>query len=191
MFKKAEMGIGTLIIFISMILVAAIAAGVLIQTATSLQNKALLVGQRSQDDVSSSILPITIYGEDGSSGHDLEMFTSKVKLAPGSEPMKFDDIFVELSLSNVSNDLLYYDGSINCNETNGTTYNVTYLIEGNNYNSGYLQRGDVAGICFESTRGVGEDETITISFVPKTGHPTIIETATPDIITEQRVVIFP
>jgi len=189
--RKAEMGIGTLIIFIAMILVAAIAAGVLIQTATSLQNRALLVGQRSQDDVSSSISPIIIYGEDGSTGHDVEMFTSKIKLNAGSEPMKFDEIFIELALSNDSNDLMYFDGGIACNETNGTSYNVTYLIEGNNYDNGYLQRGDVVSICFESTRGVGEDEAVRISMIPKTGHPTIIETAMPDIITEQRVMIFP
>jgi flagellin FlaB len=65
--RKAEMGIGTLIIFIAMILVAAIAAGVLIQTATSLQNKALLAGTRTKGQVSTAIQFLLVYAEDGSS----------------------------------------------------------------------------------------------------------------------------
>ena len=49
--KKAAEGIGTLIIFIALILVAAVAAGVLIQTASSLQSKSLDVGRQSQEKI--------------------------------------------------------------------------------------------------------------------------------------------
>jgi flagellin FlaB len=188
--NKAEMGIGTLIIFIAMILVAAIAAGVLIQTATSLQNKALLTGERSKTQVSTNVMPIIIYAEDGSVNHDVQSFYAKVKLAPGSDPITLSELLVEISSPTESTELSYND-TMGCTAPNSTHFGVEYLIQGNSYSPGYLQRGDVVQICFNATSPIEEDVDVTILLVPKVGSPTIIETALPDIITEQRVVIYP
>jgi flagellin-like protein len=191
--RKADMGIGTLIIFIAMILVAAIAAGVLIQTATSLQNKALLTGERSKSQVSTSIRPIVIYAEDGSTGNSVDDFYMTLKLAPGSDAVRFGDLLLEFSLKNLSSDLTHSEAT-NCSSLNESVtdkYFIEYLIEGENQAAGYLQRGDVVKLCFRAERAVLEDESITITLVPKVGSPTVIQTALPDIITEQRVNIFP
>ena len=63
--KKAEMGVETLIIFISMILVAAVAAGVLIQTAGSLQEKSLSTGDQATAQISTHAETIEVSATDG------------------------------------------------------------------------------------------------------------------------------
>ncbi|WP_289622701.1 archaellin/type IV pilin N-terminal domain-containing protein [Natranaeroarchaeum aerophilus] len=60
---RGQVGIETLIVFIAMILVAAIAASVLINTAGFLQNQASETSQDSEDQVSNQVLIISSIGE--------------------------------------------------------------------------------------------------------------------------------
>ncbi len=60
--EKGEMGVGTLIIFIAMIIVAAVAATVLIQTAYRLQQQAEETGNIATQDVATGFKVITIQG---------------------------------------------------------------------------------------------------------------------------------
>ncbi len=60
--EKGEFGVGTLIIFIAMIIVAAVAATVLIQTAYILQQQAEETGSIARQDVATGFKVITIQG---------------------------------------------------------------------------------------------------------------------------------
>ena len=63
----AAMGIGAMIVFIALILVAAVASAVIIQTAEKLQQNAQSTGDQTQDQMASKVMPlsIVIQEEDG------------------------------------------------------------------------------------------------------------------------------
>ena len=191
--KKAEMGMGTLIIFIALVLVAAIAASVLISTTGTLQNKALATGKETTKEVGTSLNVLQVYAEDGSD-QDIEEFTEVVKLNAGSDPIRFNDLLLTMNLNNVSGDYTY-DDTVNCSNTSSTIasgdYGIDYAIEGGSYQEGYLNKGDVVRICFEAPRSVGEAEDVELSLVPKVGTPYVVETTLPDLMVDTRVAVFP
>lgn len=190
--KKAEAGIGTLILFIAMILVAAVAAGVLIQTANSLQGKALATGSQAKDQVTTGVQFLNIYGEDASADNDLEDYYIEAKLIPGSDLIKLDDAVLEFTLNNDSASLNF--GNItDCGTAvlNSTHYNVEYLLNGTNHLDNYLVSGDVMLVCFSGVRDVAEDESINFIFIPRTGVLTKAEVTTPSVMTENTVYLFP
>ena len=81
-----SIGIGAMIVFIALILVAAVASAVIIQTVEKLQQNAQQSGSDTQQEISGKISIITVWvGDQGTAG--AEEITMVFELAPGSEPI--------------------------------------------------------------------------------------------------------
>jgi len=183
--KKAEMGVGTLIIFIALLLVAAIAAGVLIQTAGSLQQRALSTGAQATGQIATSAVALEVSGTDGTL--DLDNLEMIMKLAPGSEAIRLEAVTLTLSTSNTTQTFTYSG-----NDTfSDSEFGVTYLQQGTNGQEGVIVRGDVINVLFESSRPLLEAENVRISFIPQIGTPTIVQFGLPDVISTERVYLYP
>ena len=88
----AAIGIGAMIVFIALILVAAVAAAVIIQTAEKLQQNAQASGDDTQEQMSTKLTLINVIIETVDSvTPEYELFVT-FELAPGSEPTQGDDI---------------------------------------------------------------------------------------------------
>ena len=306
--KKAEMGVGTLIVFIAMLLVAAVAAGVLIQTAGALQEKSLSTGQQARAQISTNARVIEVSASDGKNGN-LTDFQQIIKLSPGSDAIKLSQIIFTFNTKDSTSTLKYrgtdgvcennnQDGYNTWNEeeigevntsvnqitlledldddkqddylyisdtgnltivfnlssagtflvntgdnisdasttpvtitggtatiTNGThkfAYlelagttdtndtligNMTVLVTpyelsegyfvamyeqtGTNHVAGNLQRGDVIRLCYEAPGQIEEDELVRLNFIPKIGTATLTHFVTPDVVSTQRVYLYP
>ncbi|MEM4260623.1 MAG: archaellin/type IV pilin N-terminal domain-containing protein [Candidatus Woesearchaeota archaeon] len=200
--KRAEMGIGTLILFIAFILVAAVAASVLISTTSTLQSKALNTGKQTTDEVGTSMTAVQIYAEDASDNSVDKMvdyFYYTIKLSAGSEPIRFADVLMTMNTNNVSQDYTYYGDtgySAGCSGTaaldgNTSKYFISYSLSSSQQTNGYIFPGDVVKLCFKSPRSIGEAEEIKINMVPKIGASLVVDTTMPSLMRDKRIYVFP
>ncbi|WP_435182798.1 archaellin/type IV pilin N-terminal domain-containing protein [Halobellus sp. EA9] len=91
---RGQVGIGTLIVFIAMVLVAAIAAGVLVNTAGFLQATAEEAGQESVNKVTNRVEVINTHGTVGSN-EDIANITMTVRLAAGSSSVDMNSTSIK------------------------------------------------------------------------------------------------
>ena len=99
--ERGQVGIGTLIVFIAMVLVAAIAAGVLINTAGFLQTQAEATGEESTAQVSERLQVVsqsgTIGVDIGADEEDgIDELEFVVSMAPGADSIDLSETSVEL-----------------------------------------------------------------------------------------------
>ena len=119
--KKKDVGvvgIGAMIVFIAMVLVAGIAASVLVQTANNLEIQAMQTGRETTAEVATGLRVVDIEGEwtqswnvSGQFFNDtLANMTITVAPRAGSADVDLDEVVIEISDSNVKCILAWTDG---------------------------------------------------------------------------------
>jgi len=82
--EKGSIGIGAMIVFIALILVAAVASTVIIKTAEELQDRAEKTGDDTRDQISGKLIVTDVYVTTAATG-DIDSLTVIAKLASGSD----------------------------------------------------------------------------------------------------------
>ena len=112
--SRGQVGIGTLIVFIAMVLVAAIAAGVLINTAGLLQSQAQATGEETTSEVSDVIQIGEVVGFDDAGDGEITDLNASVRLASGSDPVNVSQ--ASYTISSPTGNATVVNGNVNEND---------------------------------------------------------------------------
>jgi flagellin FlaB len=171
---RGQVGIGTLIVFIAMVLVAAIAAGVLINTAGFLQSQAEATGQESTDLVSERIDVTSTVGIVNSSTdpENLSEIRIGVAGAAGSNQIDLSSATIQAVGPNGQENLIFTD---NDNSTaNGDSFASDTLLSDPSVGTSNIPEGTFAvqnssGTFVTANEAVlNDEERFTIVFNPST-----------------------
>ncbi len=149
-------GIGAMIVFIAMVLVAGIAASVLVQTANKLEIQAMTTGSETTAEVSTGLHVFDIEGK--KSGTNIVNMTITVRPRAGSQDIDLEQTIIEFS-DGTTKVLLSYNESATWNfnsEVNTSTGQVFGTGGWNMTNEefGILVLEDADGSCSTATAPV-------------------------------------
>ena len=128
-----SIGIGAMIVFIAMVLVAGIAASVLVQTSTKLEMQALKTGQETIAEVASGLKVESIEGYNTSGS--ITKMAIEISSMAGSPDVDLEQAIIEISDSTDKYVLTY-----------GTTLTNTTTINGDLFTNGKFGTASTFGI---------------------------------------------
>lgn len=204
-------GIGTLIIFISIVLVAAIAAYVLLGTASTLQSRSLLVGKESTARVATQLQTETIYGIANDTSpltrdHGIETLVMTVKISAGSDPVDMEMVQLHFATADVLISRIDLNHSINDTTGGKNCYADYYYNELNGNGDDLLESGESFEIHFyvedrklmrtvgnETVCGYAIPESMEFEFTmrPAQGTEVAIVSKVPSMLTKNVTRLYP
>ena len=180
---RGQVGIGTLIIFIALVLVAAVAAGVLINTAGFLQSSAESTGSEAQSQVSNQIDVISATG-DVDDGEFVDEVNLVVKKSPGSDPIDLESATIQYTSSGQDVTLVHGDSADGDSfETDSISGDDDTVLSGTSDRIGVTV--DVSEI---EGDGLAGDQGATLRIVDESGATTVYGVNVPSPLGDRSVV---
>ena len=187
---RGQVGIGTLIVFIAMVLVAAIAAGVLINTAGMLQTQAEATGEETQQQVSDRI---QIQSATGTikDGDPATINTTNLTLtkSPGAGDIQLDNVSYEIVTDDqVITGVLSDDGILIGSISAETEENNVITDRADRYEVQFnLSQESSTNIVTDGVTVVGGDS-LTVTLTTAAGASTVQELRVPDSLIDRKAV---
>jgi archaeal flagellin FlaB len=156
---NAAIGIGTLIIFIAMILVAGMAASILIETMNSLEQTALKSSQETVKDISSGLKVTHISGFNN--GSVIDQIAIFIELTAGSDIIELTETYISLSDTSKEVILNYSTSVFNTSIPNGLfgTVNSSQLTA---TQFGIMVIRDIDGSCTSTSPNINEEDLVVL-----------------------------
>ncbi|TKX62191.1 flagellin [Halorubrum sp. ASP1] len=180
---RGQVGIGTLIVFIAMVLVAAIAAGVLINTAGFLQTQAEATGEESTSQVSDRIQIVSQSGN-VTGAQTVDQLQFVVAKAPGSGYIDLNQTTIEVIGS---------QGQATVQVENLVTDVENILGAENDVLTDSSDRAlvtvDVTSADVEGYSALDEGERLAVTFTTASGATTTAEIRVPTTLTQDQTSV--
>ncbi len=200
--KRGAIGIGTLIVFIAMVLVAAVAAAVLINTSGYLQQRAMATGKQTTQQVSTGIGIDQVVGH--VSGSSMDKMAIYISLKPGSEPIDLNQTVLTLNDGNKVV-TLRYDSTAFVATAPSDLFSSTWPSTGTKFGIIVVQdpdgslsstnptinEGDIVILTVNTTAAftnVPPRTTIQINLRPEVGAPAFAQVVTPSSYSQMTIL---
>jgi len=155
----AAIGIGTMIIFIAMILVAGIAASVMMQTMDGLQSQAMSTGSETMNDVSSGLKISHVSASTDSDSIVAMCFL--VSPIAASQDIDLSSAILQISDGDSSN-VLSYNGSVFCAGIDGDLFSSVNLSNLSSAEFGLIVLSDSDGSCSSESPAINDQDRVAI-----------------------------
>jgi len=193
--ERGEMGVGTLLIFIAMILVAAVAAGVLVQTAYKLQQQAESTGDEAMADVATGFKILAAWGTTDANAV-IDNLYLKIALTAGSPGVNLANTTIEV-IKSIGGDTGSEVTLVYAAAASDTEFTAEELRDMPPATSAVMMTsGDIFQVVIDLTSGTGIDmeldvqERLSIVLMPKHGVPTLVEINAPPTLEASSVIVL-
>lgn len=176
----AEVGIGTMIVFIATILVAAIAAGVLISTSQKLQEKSKQTGDEARQNVAGTLTVLSATGSRADATTNVQKVHLRVQLAAGADPVDLTSLVLHYNDGTTQTDYAWAASA-------DATHFATTWIRGAGTNS-VAVAGDIVELAIgddsannaANALDLGPSTRVAMTLIPEHGVQVYIAFTTPD-----------